>query len=181
MPRRSTSQSVPKDMQAYFDVITELTDGFCHAYVNDEYARTCRELTATLCRKRPSPVLGGKPPTWASGIIHAVGMVNFLFDPSEPPHVPASQIAAHFGLSASTMQAKSKQIRDLLRMHQFDPAWTVPSRLGRNPFVWMLEVDGLPFDVRFAPRAIQEEAYRRGLIPYIPDREGEPVLGASPE
>src|SRR5258708_40062335 len=43
-------------------------------------------------------------------------MVNFLFDPSQTPHVPASQIWEHFGLSSSTMQAKSKQIRDLLGM-----------------------------------------------------------------
>ena len=67
MPKRSTSQQVPKDMQVRFEEITQLTDAFCQAYLNDEYGQLCRELTATLCRKRPSPLVRGKVTTWACG------------------------------------------------------------------------------------------------------------------
>jgi hypothetical protein len=169
MPKRSTSQSVPKDLQTHFDAITQLTDDFSQASLNDEYAQLCRELTATLCRKRPSPLVHGKAASWACGIIHALGMVNFLFDATQTPHILARQIGDHFGLSTSTMQAKSKQIRDLLGMSPFDPAWTIPSMLEKNPLIWMLEINGLIVDVRSAPREIQEEAFRRGLIPYIPN------------
>ncbi len=169
MSKRSTSQNVPKEMQVRFDEITQLTDAFSQAYLNDEYAQLCRELTATLCRKRPSPLIGGKASTWACGIIHALGMVNFLFDASQKPHIPASQIWDYFDLSSSTMQAKSKQIRDLLNIYPMDPDWTLPSMVDKNPLIWMLEVNGLIIDVRHAPRAIQEEAFRKGLIPYIPD------------
>ncbi len=168
MSKHSTSQQVPKDMQARFDEITQHTDAFSQAYLTDEYASLCRQLTATLCRKRPSPLSQGKATTWACGIIHALGMVNFLFDASQTPHVPASQIASYFGLSSSTMQAKSKQIRDLLGMYQMDPDWTLPSLVGQNPLIWMLQVNGFIIDVRHAPREIQEEAFRKGLIPYIP-------------
>ena len=168
MSKRSTSQQVPKDMQVRFDDITQLTDAFSQAYLTDEYASLYRELTATLCRKRLSPLSQGKTATWACGIIHALGTVNFLFDASQTPHVPASQIASYFGLSSSTMQAKSKQIRDLLDMYQMDPEWTLPSIIDQNPLIWMLEVNGLIIDVRYAPREIQEEAFRKGLIPYIP-------------
>ena len=168
MPKRSTSQNIPKDMQARFDEITQLTDAFSQAYLNDEYAELCRQLTATLCRKRPSPLSQGKAPTWACGIIHALGMVNFLFDSSQKPYVPASQIWEYFSLSSSTMQAKSKQIRDLLHMYQMDPAWTLPSMVNQNPLVWMISVNGLIIDARYAPREIQQEAFRKGLIPYIP-------------
>jgi len=168
MSKRSTSQQVPKDMQVRFDDITRLTDDFSQAYLTDEYASLCRELTAMLCRKRPSPLSQGKVATWACGIVHAVGTVNFLFDTSQTPHVPASQIASYFGLSSSTMQAKSKQIRDVLDMYQMDPNWTLPSMIDQNPLIWMLEVNGLIMDVRHAPRDIQEEAFRKGLIPYIP-------------
>ncbi len=171
MPKRSTSQRFPTEMQARFDELTRLTDAFSQAYLNDEYTQLCRELTATLCRKRPSPLLQGKAPAWACGIIHALGMVNFLFDAAQTPHIAASRIWDHFGLSSSTMQAKSKQIRDLLGMYPFDPAWTTASMTGKNPFVWLLEVDGLVVDMRTAPRGIQEEAFRRGLIPYIPGDE----------
>ena len=162
MSKRSSSEQVPKDMQARFDDITQLTDTFGQAYLNDEYASLCRQLTATLCRKRPSPLSQGKVATWACGIIHAIGTVNFLFDASQTPHVPVSQIASYFGLSSSTMQAKSKQIRDLLDMYQMAPNWTLPSKIDGNLLVWLI------IDARYAPREIQEEAFRKGLIPYIP-------------
>lgn len=169
MPKRSTSEHVPQDMQARFDEITRLTDAFSQAHLNDEYAGLCRQLTATLCRKRPSPLARGQASTWACGIIHTLGMVNFLFDASQTPHIPASQIWDYFGLSSSTMQTKSKQIRDLLHISQMDPGWTIPSMLDKNPLIWMLEVNGLIIDVRHAPREIQEEAFRRGLIPHLPE------------
>ena len=169
MPKRSRSHHVPKDMQARFDEITQLTDAFCQTYLNDEYGQLCRELTAPLCRKRPSPLVRGKAATWACGIIHAVGMVNFLFDPSQTPHMPASQIWEYFDLSSSTMQAKSKQIRDLMGMYPMDTDWSIPSMVDKNPLIWMREVTGLIIDVRQAPREIQEAAFRKGFIPYIPD------------
>ena len=36
--------------------ITALTDAFCLEKLNAEYAQVCREMTATLARKRPSPL-----------------------------------------------------------------------------------------------------------------------------
>ena len=167
--KRSTSINVPKEMQARYDEITQLTDAFSATYLNDEYRDLCRQLTATLCRKRPSPLLRGNAKTWACGIIHALGLVNFLYDSSQMPHVPAGQIAESFGISSSTMQTKSKQIRDLLGMYQFDPDWTIPSMVDQNPLIWMLQVNGMIVDIRHMPRAAQEEAFRKGLIPYIPD------------
>ncbi|HEX4716273.1 MAG TPA: DUF6398 domain-containing protein [Ktedonobacteraceae bacterium] len=169
MAKRSPSQRVPKDMQARFDEIAQQTDAFCRAVLNDEYAQLCRELTATLCRKRPSPLARGQSNTWACGIIHALGMVNFLFDSSQTPHIAASQIWQYFELSSSTMQAKSKQIRDLLGMYPMDPDWSTPVMVDQNPLIWMLDVNGLIIDVRHAPREIQEAAFRQGLIPYIPE------------
>jgi Domain of unknown function (DUF6398) len=169
MSKRTASQRVPKEMQARFEEITQLTDAFCRQNLNEEYLQLCRELTATLCRKRLSPLVQGKASTWACGIIHALGMVNFLFDSSQTSHLAARQIWEYFALSSSTMQAKSKQIRDLLGMYPMDPDWSTPSMLDQNPLVWMLEVNGLIIDVRHAPREIQEAAFRQGPIPYIPE------------
>ena len=42
------------------------------------------------------------------------------------------------------------------------------SRLEDNPLVWVLQVNGLMMDVRQAPREVQEIAFRKGLIPYVP-------------
>jgi hypothetical protein len=49
-----------------------------------------------------------------------------------------------------------------------DPQWTLPSLAGRNPLVWMAEVNGLLVDLRDMPREVQEIAFAKGLIPYIP-------------
>jgi hypothetical protein len=53
-------------------------------------------------------------------------------------------------------------------MFQMDPRWCLPSQVDSNPLIWMLEVNGLIVDVRYMPRAVQEMAYHKGLIPYIP-------------
>jgi hypothetical protein len=74
-------------MQAKFEEITKLTDTFCSQYLNTEYAEMSRQLAAVLCRKRPSPLATGQAKSWACGIVHALGMVNFLYDPSQTPHI----------------------------------------------------------------------------------------------
>ncbi len=56
----------------------------------------------------------------------------------------------------------------LLNSGQADPHWTLPSRMGDNPLAWLIQVNVLIVDARRAPRDIQEEAFRRGLIPYLP-------------
>ncbi len=63
---------------------------------------------------------------------------------------------------------KGRLIRDLFFMAQMDPNWHLSSLLDDNPLTWMIEVNGLVVDVRRAPRETQEEAFRSGLIPYIP-------------
>ncbi|HFE67116.1 MAG TPA: hypothetical protein ENJ93_07625 [Chloroflexi bacterium] len=161
--------SVPKKMQETYDAITALTDGFCKTHLNDEYADMCRLMTAKLCRKRPSPLASGRPKNWAAGIVHAVGTVNFAFDKSQTPHTTVPEISSYFGVGKSSPAGKSKVIRDLLDIGLMDPAWTLPSRMDRNPMAWYVMVDGLILDARSLPREIQEAAFAKGLIPYIPE------------
>jgi hypothetical protein len=167
MTHRS-SQSVPNAMRPAYDAIVALLDPFCRQTLNEEYAQLSRELAAALARKRPSPLARGKPAIWACGIVHAVGMVNFLFDASQAPHVRVDDLYAAFGVKPSSAGNKSKLIRDMFGMYQFDPNWTLPSLMDRNPRVWLLQVNGLMVDVRYMPREVQEIAFQKGLIPYIP-------------
>lgn len=164
----SESERVPAALQAKYDEIVALTDTFCQRHLNAEYRELCRRMAAKLCRKRPSPVTTGKPNTWACGIVYAVGRVNFLFDKSQTPHLRADELCQHFGLSPKTGSAKSTAIMELLNSGQADPHWTLPSRMGDNPMAWLIQVNGLIVDARHAPREIQEEAFRRGMIPYLP-------------
>jgi hypothetical protein len=100
-------------------------------------------------------------------------MVNFLFDRSQTPHVSAKDLYQWFGVADSTGQGKSKQVRDTLKMRQLDPNWCLPSRAEDNPLIWMLLVDGLIMDIRQAPLGAQVEAYRKGMIPYIPGHKDD--------
>ncbi|MBI3766861.1 MAG: hypothetical protein HY271_00025 [Deltaproteobacteria bacterium] len=49
-----------------------------------------------------------------------------------------------------------------------EPEFCRRELLAENPLAWMIEVDGLIVDARTMPLEIQEEAWRRGLIPDLP-------------
>jgi len=171
------STRVPAALQDRFNAIAQATDAFCDQRLNGDYKRLVRLALAALSRKRPSPLLKGKDSAWAAGAVHALGMVNFLFDPSQTPHCKASDIQAYFGVGASTCSSRSKEMRDALGMGQLSPEWTLPGRLDKNPLVWMLQVNGLLVDVRYMPLEVQEIAFAQGLIPYVPGRKAD---GACP-
>jgi len=170
--------SIPATVRSAYNAIVELTDNFCRQHLDDEYQSLCRRLAGALARKRPSPLLSGKPESWASGIVRVIGWVNFLGVPSQPGHMTMTDIDEGFGVSEATGASKSKAIRDLLKIHPLDPDLTLPSRMDQNPMVWMIEVNGMIVDARHLPREIQEEVYRKGLIPYVPyDRADESAKG----
>ena len=149
-----------------------MIDQFCREHLNDEYAVLCRKLAEKLARKRPSPLLSGSPNTWASGIVRTVGWANFLHDKSQTPYMRLSDIDAGFGISESRGAAKLAAIRKMLRIHQMSYEWTLPSRMADHQLIWMLQVNGFMVDIRNAPREVQEIAFKKGLIPYIPaDRQ----------
>ncbi len=170
--KKSTAKnkySVPKNMQSTYAAITGLTDTFNNAHLTEEYADLCRQMTAKLCRKRPSPLIKGRPATWAAAIVYTIARVNFLFDKTQTPHKPAKELCKLLGINQNTASSKSSQIMDLLNIMQFQPEWTCPSQMDDNPFAWMIQIDGIIVDIRDTPREIQEEAYRKGLIPYLPE------------
>jgi hypothetical protein len=106
---------------------------------------------------------------WAAAILYTIGRVNFLFDKNQNPHLEARELCRLIGVSQNTASAKSTEIMEVLNLMQFGPEYTLPSKMNQNPMAWMISVNGLIVDARYAPRAIQEEAFRKGLIPYLPE------------
>ena len=155
-------------MQPIYSQIVAITDKFSTDHLNEEYAQLIRHATAALCRKRPSPLNKGKVSSWACGITYAIGAANFLFDLSQNPSMRAADLCAAFGVSKSTGGTKSKAVRDALDIYQLDPNWCLPSLMDSNPMAWMIMVDGFMLDARHVSREIQEIAYKKGIIPYIP-------------
>lgn len=172
----SEEPTVPAAARPVYDAIVALTDAFCQEHLDGGYEALCRKLAGALARKRPSPLLGGKPTTWACGIVRTIGWVNFLDDRSQKPHMKLTAIDKAFGVGESTGQGKSMLIRKMLKIKPMDPAWSLRSQMDRNPMAWMIQMNGFLVDARILKREFQEEALRRGLIPYIPaDRPVEPA------
>jgi len=76
-----------------------------------------------------------------------------------------------FQVSKSTGSAKSKTVRDALEMFQMFPEWCLPSRLEKNLRAWMISVNGFMVDARHLSYDMQEIAFNKGSIPYIPNNE----------
>src|SRR4051812_5875579 len=173
--KREGEAAIPVVARPAYDAVVALTDAFCQEHLNAEYQTLCRKLAAALARKRPSPLLRGKQETWACGIVRTIGWVNFLDDSSRTPHLKLTAIDKAFGVAESTGQGKSVLIRKMLKIHQFDWHWLLPSQIDSYSIIWTLMVNGLPRDIRTAPREAQEIAFEQGLIPYIPaDRDKGP-------
>ncbi len=175
------SEKVPQAMAETFAAITAISDDFCRQHLNDEYAQLIRFAAAALCRKRPSPLAKGTPLSWAAGITHALGMVNFLQDPGQSPHLPAQGLHRGFGVSQSNTLTKSKAVRDVLDMNWMDLEWCLPSRLAEHPMAWMVYTDnGMMIDARSLARKDQVLLHQAGLIPSIHSDRAPAAAKASP-
>jgi hypothetical protein len=172
MAKFNRPKSVPKSMQATYDAIVRLTDEVCAKHLNAEYRDLARDMTAALCRKRPSPLASGQPRTWACAILYELGRVNFLSDPATQPHMTLAELCTAFGVGQSTASDKARVIANTLGVNRLNPSWMLPSLVETHPLVWMADVNGVLVDLRTMPREVQEIAFEKGMIPYIPaDRE----------
>ncbi|GJE60416.1 DUF6398 domain-containing protein [Methylobacterium trifolii] len=165
---RTKVQTVPREMQAAHDAVVALTDAFCAEHLDTDYRDLARRMALALSRKRPSPLGSGQPRTWACGIVHVLGQVNFLSDPATTPTMTMAEICKGFATGQSTASAKGRVIYEVLGVNRMDPAWLLPGLVEANPLLWMAEVNGILVDLRDMPRAVQEIALAQGLIPYIP-------------
>jgi uncharacterized protein DUF6398 len=175
MPKSAGSTAVPKSMRATYEAITTLTDAFCREHPNEDYCVLAQRMTAALCRKRPSPLTSGQHRTWAAGVVYVLGQINFLTDPSTQPFMTTADLCARFGVGQSTVSAKARMISQALDTGRMNPEWLLPSLLERNPLLWMAEMNGILVDLRDMPREVQQIAFDKGMIPYIPaDQEKGP-------
>jgi hypothetical protein len=102
--------------------------------------------------------LHGEPTSWACGIAHAVGAVNFLFEKTQESHMSAAEIARAFGVGVSTGAAKAAEVRKHLKMLPHDLCWQVWSMLEKNPLVQLVEARSFPL-----PEVVQ----RPGAAPFV--------------
>ena len=129
MAKRKASNKGSVEVGQVTEQIIAMTDQFCREKLNEEYAVLSRRLAEKLARKRPSPLLSGKPESWASGIVRVVGWVNFLGDPSQPHHMKMTDIDDGMGVSEATGSAKARRYVTYSR-------FTASTRNGHFPAGW---------------------------------------------
>lgn len=160
--------NVPQAVRPYADQVVAVTDAVCLDHLDREYADLCQAVVGKLGRKRPSPLVRGDSRIWAAGVVHAVGQLNFLSDPSQTLHATTDQLSGWLGVKKTTMANKAKLIRDTLKLTPFDTEFMRRALVDASPLTWLLEVNGRPVDIRRAPVELQVHAFERGLIPYVP-------------
>jgi len=133
-------------IQQRYSEILELLRAFSTEKLNEEYFELAQKLLDKLARKRHVPFETGKVEIWAAAIIHALGMINFLFDRSQVPHVTVREIHEFFGTKDSTVGNKSKEIRDMLKLRQWDEEFGTREIQARSPYNRMVMTpDGFIF------------------------------------
>jgi len=162
---------IPANIKEKYDEIAALLTVFCDEKLNDEYKELCLLLLKKLSRKRPSPISGGRPGTWAAGIVYAIGSNNFIFDKSQKLHMTSVEIASAFGVSSGTASGKGNEIKKMFDISYFNPEWQLVEFLENNPVIWMVMVNGIVVDIRKMPMEVKEQAFEMGIIPYIPESE----------
>jgi uncharacterized protein YjeT (DUF2065 family) len=167
------SSSISDDTEGIAEELIEITDRVCGVLLNTEYAELSRKLVSALTALPDTPLRRGRKEIWACGIVYALGELNFLFDPDTSPCVSVQELCEAFGVKQSSAYQKALGIRKTLNMYTFDHQWTLPSLQDQNPYTWMIEVDGLILDARYVSRDIQETAFKKGIIPYIPGEGAE--------
>lgn len=160
--------NVPHAVRSYADQVVAMTDAVCLEHLDIEYADLCRGVVGKLGRKRPSPLLRGDLRIWASGVVYAVGQLNFVFDPAQTPHVTADQLSGWLGVNKTTMANKARSIRSTLKLSHADSEFMRRALLDASPLTWLLEVNGMLVDIRHAPARLQVMSFELGLIPYLP-------------
>jgi len=156
---------VPTAVRTPANAVIDITDATCRDHLDEEYGRLARRLVGRLARKRPSPLMRGDSRVWAAGVLHVIGQINFLFDPTQQPHLAAAQLAAAVGTKQMTMANKAAMINRLLSIGIYEPELTRVAMLEQHPMAWIVELDGFLVDGRQLPDELQAEARRRGLIP----------------
>ena len=76
-----------------------------------------------------------------------------------------------FGLAPSTASAKAPKSQTSSAVSAGRPM-ALPELIEDNPALWTFSLNGFIVDARNLPQEIQQEAAKRGLIPYVPPLKG---------
>lgn len=141
-------------------------DAFCSAQLDDDYRELLHKAVHALASLQPSPLLKGREPSWCAGLVHAIGLANFLFERSQLPQRPRCTIGeafAFFGVSSSVGYAHSKKLRALLQIEPLTKDWTLAGLQQPGPEALMVQLQGFSVDARKLPAGVTLQLAARAL------------------
>jgi hypothetical protein len=125
----------------------------------------------------PSPLSKGNVKSWAGGILHALAKVNHLGGDGGT-FSSLGEVSDLLGIGRSIGIAKGGEVIAALKIRPLDTKWLHPDVLANDPRAWFLDVGGMVVDARQLPPDMQQQAYRLGLIPFVPsDADSRKVAG----
>lgn len=133
-----------------------LVSAFCREKLNEEYNLLCSKMIKKLGRKRTVPFMTGRLEIWAASIVYTIGVLNFLFDKSFEPYISSNEIHEYFDTKSSTVSAKSKLLRDMLKLSRFDDEFSTRHIIDINPFNQFVLVNDIIVDLDSIPLEYQE-------------------------
>ncbi len=104
-----------------------------------------------LAEVKEKPLQKGKPKSWATGVVMALGHINLLFGKSNGHYIATKKIAAHFGVSVSNAGLRAQQIRDGMDLDRFGPEFSTAAPWGHDPFARMVMVDDMMMPITVLP------------------------------
>ena len=125
---------IPTELQPAVLRIREKLESVCKSHLTDEYLELCLCLLRDACLAR-FEVGRGKPEAWAAGLVHAIGRVNFLFDPSMQPHLPAKELPKLFCVSSGTIFNRSNQLCNEFDLGPWSARYMTEEMLQKLSFV----------------------------------------------
>lgn len=122
--------------------LIQMTNKFCKAHINDEYAGLCQRLIEKMARSRAVPIINGRIEIWAATVVYTVGSINFLFDKNSQPHASMESLFGYFAVSKNAIEQKSRMIREILKIWHLDPEYSTEEMAEKNPFNKISVVNG---------------------------------------
>lgn len=114
------------------DELIKMVSDFSDDCLDEEFKKLNVNLVEKLSRKREVPFKRGKLEIWASGIVYAIGQLNFLFDDSFEPYSTPDEICNYFGAKKSSASNKARDIRKMLNLKIGDEEFSTQRILKSN-------------------------------------------------
>lgn len=113
-------------------VIINLTTRFCEEHLDEEYSALCEKMARAIASSQPMELTKSQPKDWASGIVQAIGMVNFESDVALKTIITTAKIERYFGSSTRANVKKTNSIKAMFGLYPLNPNWMIPRVLASN-------------------------------------------------